>query len=76
MSKYQYNERRFEYVYEYCPICNRIMQFEIDSGHCILCGTDHPYGINEYSQEQIDEYYLNNKVSTSVCKVVKKINIY
>lgn len=84
MNKYIHTkEIPYHFVYEYCPNCNRIMQFEIDEKQCILCGSDHPYGLIKshglinndiYSQEEWDEYYLNNTETTTVCPIEKRGN--
>ena len=65
-------ERIYEYSLAYCSICDRIMQFDMETNQCVLCGSDNPCGCycigrcDELSDE-IDKYWLNNKETTEIC---------
>ena len=68
-----YTRRVFDYVVEFCTTCDREMQFDIQTGQCVLCESDNPCGLLEdRTDEEWDEYYRNNKQSSILCRLVKR----
>lgn len=63
----------FDYTIEFCTTCDREMQFDIQTGQCVLCGSDNPFGLlEEHTDKEWDDYYHNNKQKTQVCRLIKK----
>lgn len=63
----------FDYTIEFCTTCDREMQFDIQTGQCVLCDSDNPFGLlEEHTDKEWDDYYHNNKQKTQVCRLIKK----
>jgi ribosomal protein L37E len=67
-----YTRRVYEYTIEFCVTCNREMQFDIQTGKCVLCGSDNPFGLwEEHTDEEWNKYYKNNKQTSIMCRLIK-----
>lgn len=76
-SKYVTDPQRvrttIDYTIEFCITCDRDMQFDIQTGQCVLCGSDNPFGLwEEHTDEEWDEYYRNYKQTAQCCRLFKK----
>lgn len=64
--------RTLDYTEEFCVVCDRVMQFDIQTNECVLCGSNSPFGLwDDRTDEEWEEYYKNNKISAQYC-VLKK----
>lgn len=66
----------FAYTEEFCITCDRVMQFELQSGCCVLCGGDNPFGLwEEHSDAEWDAYYACNRREVLVCSVPAPLGV-
>ena len=60
--------RTLDYTEEFCVVCDRVMQFDIQTNECVLCGSNSPFGLwDDRTDEEWEEYYKNNKISAQYC---------
>lgn len=67
--------RTLDYTEEFCMVCDRVMQFDIQTNECVLCGSNSPFGLwDDHTNEEWEDYYKNNKISAQYC-VLKKCRV-
>lgn len=65
--------RTLDYTEEFCTTCDRIMQFDIQTNECVMCGSNSPFGLwDDRTDEEWEEHYENHKHSTTYCLLVKR----
>lgn len=82
-GKWKYSEdTKWYYVEEWCSCCDMVTQFDIETGLCVWCGSNNPFGVleaantmDEPTYEEWDKYIQENKKSCGVCNIFPNIEI-
>lgn len=65
--------RTLDYTEEYCLTCDRIMQFDIQTNECVLCGSNSPFGLwDDRTDQEWEEYYDKYKQTVPYCLLKRK----